>query len=348
MYRRQIKKINEIIDRTGKAIIGLGCSFVQGQGAFDEELVRRYGTKYDDLGSPLKLDRMKDSEKDNLIKEFPLLKLSHENEIDFTFMEYQNAFTNVLCEKYFNNEYAAINLGIRGCGNRATIKELYLHPNIHWDKLKEIIVVYCPSGPERFDFINDQFMDHGHWVCMWPNLDKHGGPREKLWTGYREALYSEKFMALEQIVQIQELLLWCKVHNAKLIITPSFDQRYNREYFRDSLITQLERNEDGSKAKKLFILDATEKITNMDDLAKMESILDLFPWDMLFYPDNTPTFADMALKQEFGKVDSHNYHFWSYLGTGTPNNWITPCAHPSAKAHDYFAKLLYEKILSWQ
>lgn len=342
MYQRQIKKINEIIDRTGKAIIGLGCSFVQGQGAFDEELVRRYGTKYDDLGSPLKLDRMKDSEKDNLIKEFPLLKLSHENEIDFTFMEYQNAFTNVLCEKYFNNEYAAINLGIRGCGNRATIKELYLHPNIHWDKLKEIIVVYCPSGPERFDFINDQFMDHGHWVCMWPNLDKNAGPRQKLWIGYKEALYSEKFEVLEQIVHVQELLTWCKLYNAKLIITPSFDQRYSKEYFISSMSIKIDRTMDGTRIKSSMLSTLANKFSDSNEI---EKIVDLFPWECMFTPNGMPTFVDMALGEEFpDHANTNKYHFWSFLERGTPNNWITPCAHPSAKAHDLFAKLLYEHI----
>lgn len=344
MYQRQIKHINEVIDRTGKAIIGLGCSFVQGQGAFTEEIVQQYGTKFTELGDPLKLNDISKKEKLDLIKRYPILELGPNDDIDFTFMEYENAFTNVLCKKYFDNQYAAINLGQRGCGNRATIKELYLYPEIHWHNLKEIIVIYCPSGPERFDFINDQFKDHGHWICMWPNIDGKTGPKEKLWTGYKESLYSEKFEVLEQITHVQELLTWCKLHNAKLIITPAFDQRYSKDYFIRSLSDNIQRDMDGNRITQSMLTN----IKNIfSDGQKINDLVKLFPWDKMFYPDGMPTLADMAVKQEFpNQIKNNNYHFWSFIGKGTPNNWITPCAHPSAKAHDYFASLLHHHIIS--
>ena len=147
MYKKQLEKINEDIDRTQKAIIGLGCSFVQGQGAFNKEIVKEYGTHFTELGNPLQLNKISKQEKKLLLKTYPSLAIKN-NEIDFTFMEYDNAFPNVLADKELNKEYASINLGQRGCGNRATINELYLHPEINWDKLKEIIVIYCPSGLE--------------------------------------------------------------------------------------------------------------------------------------------------------------------------------------------------------
>lgn len=343
MYRRQIKEINDTIDRTSKAIISLGCSFVQGQGAFTEEIVQQFGTKFTELGDPLRLNDISKNKKIELIKKYPSLELGPNDELNFTFMEYENSFVNVLCKKYFNNEYAAINLGQRGCGNRATIKELYLYPEINWHKLKEIIVVYCPSGPERFDFINDQFKDHGHWICMWPNIDGKTGPKEKLWTGYKESLHSEKFEVLEQIVHVQELLTWCKLHKAKLIITPAFDQRYSKEYFTKSFFTTIERDMDSNRVKQSVLSNIKEMFA---DTQKSENIVNLFPWENMFYPENMPTFADLALKQEFPEqTKNHNYHFWSFLGKGTPNNWITPCAHPSAKAHDHFAYLLHKHIV---
>jgi len=345
MYQRQIEKINSKIDKFGKAVIGLGCSFVQGQGAFDERIVSKYGTKFTELGEPLSLNDISEKEKQELIKEYPLLNLGPDKKIDFTFMEYENAFTNVLCEKYFNGEYAAINLGQRGCGNRATIKELYFYPKIHWHKLKEIIVIYCPSGPERFDFINDQWQDHGHWICMWPNEQSQQGAKAKLWAAYRENLHSDKFEVLEQIAHVQELLTWCKLHNAKLIITPSFDHRYDKDYFTNALQKQVQRTATGEQIESKFsITNMFSKSDNVDD------IVNLFPWDNIFYPNKMPTFADMALKEEFPDHDKNIYqnYFWSFLGKGTPNNWITPCAHPSAKAHDLFAKLLYQHITNEQ
>ena len=76
----------------------------------------------------------------------------------------------------------------------------------------------------------------------------------------------------------------------------------------------------------------------------MIDLLNLFPWENMFYPDDMPTFVDMTLRQEFKHTDPLKYHFWSFIGKGTPNNWLTPCAHPSAKAHDLFAKLLHEHL----
>lgn len=339
MYQRQIKKINEDIDRTGRAIIGLGCSFVQGQGAFDEEIVKKYGTTFTEIGDPLRLNDISDQEKNDLVKKYPILEFGGSKEIIFTFMEYQNAFTNVLSEKYFDGDYAAINLGQRGCGNRATIKELYLYPDIHWNKLKEIIVVYCPSGLERFDFINDQYNDHHHWVCMWPHDGKEK-PRGNLWQGYKHALHSDKFQVLEQICHAQELLTWCKLHNAKLVITPAFDVNYNKEYFYNAVATKITRTIDGSVANSEQVGFFKKLVSNSD----YQKIVDLFPWDNMFMPDKMPTFADMSLKQEFNYTDYSKDYFWNYLGKGTPNNWITPCAHPSAKAHDHFAKLLHEHL----
>ena len=60
----------------------------------------------------------------------------------------------------------------------------------------------------------------------------------------------------------------------------------------------------------------------------------------MFYPDGEKTFADAVTAKENIKDD----HFFNYLGTGSPNGWITACAHPSAKGHDYFAQLLYNHI----
>jgi hypothetical protein len=52
MYNFQIPLINYGINRTGKVIVALGCSFVQGQGAFDDEIYDRFHTDY--LGCLLK------------------------------------------------------------------------------------------------------------------------------------------------------------------------------------------------------------------------------------------------------------------------------------------------------
>ena len=334
MYKKQVIEINNDLKRTKKAIISLGCSFVQGQGAVNDELYNDYTWKNIDIGSPLKI-QIDNKQQKELLTKYKNLGIAFDS-IDFTFMEYDNAFVNVLCKKYFDRKYTPINLGLRGCGNRATIKELYFYPSFNWNELDEIIVIYCPSGPERFDFINDQYNDRHHdhfrWICMWPNKDQsNNASRAKLWDGYAETLWSDKFQVYEQIAHVQELLSWCKLHNAKLIITPGFDRRYDKEYFNSSL-------------KSIVIRNGEEYIKEkMDYNDSISEYLHLFPWDNMFYPEGYKTFADLIMSKDLDLEDKQDY-FFQFLGKGSPNMWVTPCAHPSAKAHDYFAKTLFNHI----
>ena len=332
MYKKQVEKINKDLKRTGKAIVALGCSFVQGQGAVNDDLYTDYKWNYVGLGYPLEINVNK-SEIAKILKDYPNLTFSA-GKFDFTYMEYENAFVNVLCKKYLQEDYTAINLGIRGCGNRATIKELYFHPEINWEDAKEIIVIYSPSELERFDFCNDMWDEHFHWKAMWPhykNVDDVN--RKKLWEGYAKVIWSEKFEVIEQIAHVQELLTWCKLKKAKLIITPGFDNRYTRTYFEKSLKIITERDTDGNLVK-----NNTPLINFKSDM----HLAELFPWENMFAPDGYDTFVDLAMSQEL--LGNTNFDFFQFLGTGSPNKWITPCSHPSAKAHDLFASKLCNYI----
>lgn len=339
MLHSQIPLINDTIKRTGKAVVAIGCSFVQGQGAIEDILYENYKWEYRGMGYPIKID-VSTREKLDILKQYPNLLRPHPDEkIDFTLMEYKNAFVNVLCEKYFEGEYAPINLGIRGCGNRASIKELYFRPEIDWDGIKDLIVIYMPSGIERFDFVNDLWPEHFHWKAMWPNaVDNPTNGREHLWNGYNKSLYSEKFGVLEQLAHVQELMTWCKLRNARLIVTPGFDRRYNKEYFEHELSLSIERDMDGN------IREITQPGFFTYDNSKGHKLLaKLWPWENTFKPEGYQTLADLAMSKE-PSLENTNDFFFQFLGNRTPNGWMTPCAHPGVKAHDLYAKLLYNHI----
>jgi len=333
MYKRQIVEINQDLKRTKKAIIALGCSFTQGQGALDDKLYDHYKWKYIREGEPLVPDISK-KERDAILKNYPDVTKQLTGDLDFTFLEYKNAYVNVLCKKYLQSEYTPINLGMRGCGNRATIKELYLHPEIFWDYAEEIIVIFSPSGLERFDFVNDTYDDHYRWVAMWPHYNsmEKKSARRSLWEGYNKCIWSEKSEIIEQICHVQELISWCKNKNAKLIITPAFDKKYDREYFRHMLGQEIIRDNNGHTFKKtLFNKHSDWKLAS------------LYPWNNFFYPDGYKTFSELALANDDG-VDDKTDHYFQFLGKRSPQGWITPCAHPGQKAHDLFAKLLANHI----
>ena len=336
MFRRFADVINRDLKKTNRAIVSLGCSFVEGQGAVNDELYTDYSWVYETLGVPLQLQAT-DQEKQDILSKYPNVGKGPDGKLDFTFMEIENSFVSKLCKKYFNETYTPINLGMRGKGNRGTIKELSMHPELNWNDAKEIIVVYCPSGMERFDFFADQCFEHGgRYECMWPNYQDKDGPKRLLWEGYSKLMWSDKFGVLEQIGHMQELKMWCKIHNAQLIITPSFDRRYNRKSFIQHLSSTVRRDAD---------MNLVEIVSSgfLSGLTYDTSSVDLWPWESMFRPEGDETFIDLLIKKEEPKDFSYKT-IMDYFGNAGPNGWITSCAHPSAKGHDYFAKLLYEHI----
>jgi len=335
VFRKIVPEINKSLKKNKKAIISLGCSFVEGQGAINDEMYSDYRWDFIKLGIPLQLNADEKIKKE-ILERYPIVGKGPDGKLDFTFMELENSFVNVLCKKYFQESYTPINLGMRGKGNRATIKELSMNPDINWDFMEEAIVIYCPSSPERFDFVNDQYMDHGgKWECIWPHYENAEGVKKILWEGYGKLLWSDKFGIIEQISHMQELKLWCQAHNAKLIVVPAFDQRYSKKYFNKMLRSRSKRTNE-----RVF----EELITN-NSIDESVKLIDLWPWDCMFMPVNQPTFIDAVLTKEFpDPQELKMHHFWEFLGTGSKNLWITSCAHPAAKGHDFFASLLYDHI----
>jgi hypothetical protein len=342
MYNKQIIEINNDLARTRKAIISLGCSFVEGQGAVDQDIYDNYEWIMTKTGIPM-YPKVTDSQQSKLLADYPELVLSNTGTVNWTFMEYRNAFVNVLCKKYFNAEYTPINFGLRGKGNRASIKSLYFHPQINWHDINELIVIYVPSGPERFDFVNDEFKEHQQFHCVWPwHEDQETGPRKTLWKGYSTAIYSEKSAMLEQISNVIELENWCKLKNAKLIITPGFDRTYKKQKFNEIIQNVIERNHLQETTRHIEYAHNKKTVNRSnDELEIFNSIVEQWPWDKMFSPQGCNTFMDLCLKQE----GLEHTGYWEYNGKGTPDHWITKCCHPSAKGHDLFARELYNHIV---
>lgn len=334
-----IPEINESLKKTKKAIITLGCSFVEGHGAVAQKLWDQYyvpGGKTDATDWDLTEQDAK-----HIMDEFPDITLSeyseHRTKLKFYKHESNNAFGNVLCRKYFNGEYTCLNFGRRGNGNRAAIKDIYFYPGINWDEIQETIVIYCPSGAERYDFIDDQscFVDkHGRWVTIWPTVVEPGSPRSLIGEGLKLGIATQRAIILEQIANIQELITWCKYKKAKLVIVPAFMRYYNRKRFFDFLHMNVLRK-----------LDRTyEDEVPHDNESHIQQVVDLWPWENMFYPNGYPTFADFVMGQEKSLDWENGPNFYSYSGKGTPDKWITPCAHPSVKGHDLFASVLYKHL----
>lgn len=338
MKLSEINQINTSLKTTKKAIISLGCSFAEGQGAFDVEIYKNYKVKYTEHGSPLELD-VTEEERDEILAKFSNVD-AFNGKLSFHQMERDNSFVNILCNKYFDGTYTPVNFGLRGRGNRASIKDLVLTHEINWDNAEEIVVVYCPSSLERFDFCADYDMDRPCFTTMWPHYENMDNvSRQKLWEGYALTVWSNRSEVIEQISNVQELSMWCKLHNAKLIITPGFDKRYDKEYFNSALHATISRDKNGNvtSAENPGLLKFSSGLPN-------HTLLKLFPWENKFEPDGFETFIELVLSQE-PDVENKLDPYFQFLGKGSPNGWVTPCAHPSKKGHDLFAQHLHTFIV---
>jgi len=334
MYQHEIKAINRSLKKTRKAIVSFGCSFVAGEGAVSVEILQNYNY-IGRRGVHAEIKFTNQAEKDDFLKKYPLVTVHSDGSLHLRQLERENAFVNVLCKKYFSKEYTPINFGLSGNGNKASISQVNFLPNINWHLIKELIVVYIPTDPARIGFVNDQFQDHARFITMWPHHKAHKYSRGKLWDGYCESLYSEKFAFLEAINDVSHLRNWASNFNSKMIIFPAFNS-YRKERFEEAILTQVRRH----YKKTSLISNTVDNFSAKDRKIQQELIDKQWPWRNMWEPDGYTNWAHLVqCEYEDPTIDFH-----TYAGTGSPNYWFTSCMHPSSKAHDDLAQRLYNYI----
>ncbi len=203
-----------------KYIIGLGCSWTQGEGGYPEEIWKEYNGRVQLRGVP-----------DEHLRRY----------------EHENSWVNVLCRDHFP-EYVPINLGSRGIGNRAAVHQLHFCDKIDWTNSTGIIVLML-SGFERFDFFQEHpYRSTGHddgysngeyahykWRTMWPVPD-HGGDEAPLWEAYAKMLWSEQFVASEAMMALLDLQSFAKAYGYTVVVANAFNQHRNgvRHYLKEN------------------------------------------------------------------------------------------------------------------
>ena len=283
----KLKDITGSILVSDKYLIGIGCSFTQGQGGVTEYIYQKYG-------------------KD-------VFNGTHRLPIDAE--ERQCSWVGQICEKHLRS-HTPINLGQRGRGNRSAAKELYLNK---LDSDSEKIVVYALSGMERFDFAKkDASFSWQRFYAMFPTPDNKEQP---LWSIYADHVWSEQFVVIETILNILEVQNWCKLNNAKLLLTSAFDTAINPENFRQQL----------------------------NHMPSEVYLADLVDWDLFWRPDGYDTFLHMLIDlQENGSDEvkdlKHGAYWSKYGGIFPPKEYITPCCHPTYKSHGIIAHKMFQEL----
>ena len=284
------------ITHRSKLIIGLGDSFTEGQGAISPNMWKIFEYNED-------------------------IKDTH----DLMNLEVKNSWVSQLCYKYIPH-YTPINLGVRGSGNRATAKELTFFGNvIDISKASDKIVIFGLAGKERFDFINKNFAKGYNFHTMWPTTPNHDSGfdigRRNLWSGYEKCIYDDIVGVIEVLMNINEVILWCKVNNAKLVIFSHYDPSITYKNFKN--------------------------VITSSDYIKGEELLKSLDWNKyFFYPNGYNTMSDYLceLENEPDLIGSHDFYMWCKNDPKRERTYFTPCAHPSIKGHEIIASTLYEHL----
>jgi len=290
-----------------KLLIGIGDSFTQGQGACSEEIWEKYN--------------------------WNVTKVPEKDEMEVMDIFYENSWVNQLCKNHLT-DYTPINLGMVGRGNRAAVKELYLHPELKLETTKEKIVIFMLTGMERFDFVHKELNQHIHFKTMWPS-DSNDGEEKGLWKEYLNHVYSERSATIELLLNITDAQTWCKANGAKLIVTSAFSTDYNNESF----YKKIQGDKDDPK-NYLY--------GNVHYLAALMTMVN---WDNYLKPGGYSCVADMLCHLEnrddlIGIESSAKYYDYAYSSKKmSKGGYITPCAHPSIKGHTEIAKTMYDFII---
>jgi hypothetical protein len=348
-----------------KVFIGIGCSFVEGQNAFDDDMFDRFPPEYDNLAYTFKNYSL--NERAHIVQSYDNLDLwfcEDDYDIICSNMMSENAFTNQIC-KHHLKDYYPINFGARGNGNKASISRLFLY-NLPWEECDDIIVNVCLSGIARYDHLLDAFGDHYDGTpspthrTSWPNKWDEESQKENGWRaledGYRRSLHSEKEEVLRCIMDMAHLQAWCERYNAKLVVTHGFEYfSYTKERFRQAL-SKLYRRSFDSKIEAVttiqeridsFLPEQKRHLKLYSELQQIvERQVDMFPWDKVVKLRGYEDFISLALSNEEGEMYRADGAMYAIVESGveTPNRWVLRCGHPSAKAHKLYADALYEEL----
>lgn len=238
-----------------KYIIGLGCSWTQGEGGYTEQVWKDHGGRVQVRGRS-----------DYYLRE----------------MEHENSWVNVLCRDHFT-DYTPVNLGARGIGNNAAVRQLHFCDVVDFNNSEGIIVLML-SGFERYDFLQQhpkhingekdfyskgEFV-HYKWRTAWP----HPG-HDPVWDVYGRELWSEQFVATSNMMALLDLQNFCKAYNYKLVVANAFNQSPNgvKPYLREHAGYLVDKFDWST-----YVHDTMPYVSMMQKLVELDGILKAEDW----------------------------------------------------------------------
>lgn len=276
-----------------KYIVGLGCSWAQGEGGYPDHIWKEYNGRVNLRGVP-----------DEHLRPY----------------EHENSWVNVLCRDHFP-EYTPMNLGVRGIGNDAAVKQLYFCDKIDWKNSTGYIILllsgferltFFQTNPKRTDGHNDGYSSgnyvHYKWRPAFP-ITGEGGDEEPLWSVYAKMLYSEQFVASNAMMALLHLQTFAEATNFKVVVANAFNQPPAGMDVKKYLFKYT-----GPLALKFnwntYLHEKTRYIAMLQRLVELDGKMNPEQWR-----------------------EHHNF----YLKLPWPEKYLTNCVHPTIEGYKFIA-----------
>lgn len=194
-----------------KYLIGLGCSWTQGEGGYPQDVWESHGGR---------------------------VQVRGRDDYYLRHIEHENSWVNVLCREHLT-DYVPINLGARGIGNHAAVHQLHFCDKVDFAN-SEGIIVFMLSGFERYDtfhqhpyynngqddgYSNNEYA-HYKWRTAWP-FDNN----DLFWKAYAKELWSDQFVASNAMMALLNAQAFAKSAGYKLIVANAFNQVNNGDIY---------------------------------------------------------------------------------------------------------------------
>lgn len=244
-----------------KYIVGLGCSWTQGEGGYPENIWKAYDGR---------------------------VNVRYVSDEHLRVYEHENSWVNVLCRDHFPG-YIPMNLGVRGIGNRAAVEQLHFCDRIDWNNSEGYIILLL-SGLERLDFFqqypvratghDDGYSNgtyaHYKWRTAWP-VPGEGGAEEPVWAIYGKMLWSEQFAASNAMMALLNLQTFAKAYNYKIIVANAFNQPPGNKGLKHYLAENT-----GSLAYKFnwntYLHEKTKYVAMVQRLVELDGLMNPTEW----------------------------------------------------------------------
>lgn len=249
-------------DEVKKYIIGLGCSWTQGEGGYPDEIWHQYNGR-------------------------PQISLRGHDDYHIRHYEHENSWVNQLCRDHFP-DHTPINLGVKGIGNRAAVEQLHFCDRIDWENSTGTIVLML-SGFERLDLAgthsNGNGQDDGYsigqychykWNTAWP----HDSQMHLFWKAYAKELWSERFVATNTMLSLLNLQEFAKNRGFNLVVANAFNQR--SEGVIDYLSNHADYLVDKFDWDSTYVHNTTDYIAFVQKLVWMDNLMKPEDWGAFF------------------------------------------------------------------